>query len=82
MIRAITSNYKFINTEEEIITKNMNTKTGKSELKGIEFKSLIDLTETDKDKNSFLCPIKCVKVYIKTTKVKEEKKKKKKDFIT
>ncbi len=50
----------------------MNTKTGKSKFKGIEFKSLIKFAEPDQDKDNFLGPIKCVKVYIKRTKVREE----------
>ncbi len=56
--------------KDEFIPKNINTRTGKCEFKGIELKSLTVLAGPDLDKDGLVCPVKCVKVYIKRTKVR------------
>ncbi len=57
--------------KDEFIAKNMNTKTGKGEFKGIELESLTDFTGLDLHKDSLLCPVRCVKEYMKELKREE-----------
>ncbi len=61
-------NHILLCARDKYIAKNMNTTTGKGDFKGIKLKSLTDFVGSDITKDTMLCPVHCVKNYIKRTK--------------
>ncbi len=56
-------NHILLYPNDKFIAKNMKTKTGKGDFKG----SLTDFVRPDLTKDALLCPVRCVKNYIKRT---------------
>ncbi len=62
-------NHILLYPNDKFIAKNMNTKTGEGDFKGIELKLLTYFVGPDLTKDALLCPVRCVKNYIKRQKI-------------
>lgn len=55
---------------DTFLAKNFNTKTGKGDFKGFWIKNLKDFVGSDLEKDALLCPVRCLKEYLKRTRNK------------